>query len=179
MVPTRAGSKRPGISSQEEYGWCSRELFILGLGRSFNPSFPFFNLQVIWAIGISMIVLSAIIYMRRRYILLTAIVLIAAHNLLDNVHIPNSFLWSFLHEGQDFVVYKIHVSVHYPVLPWIGIIVLGYYFGRLFNSNYTPSKRKKTLLFIGSSMIAVFLVLRIFNIYGDANTWSPQKKLCL
>ena len=36
------------------------ELFIISLGRTFNPSYPFFNLQVIWAIGISMIVLSFI-----------------------------------------------------------------------------------------------------------------------
>jgi len=151
------------------------ELFILGLGRSFNPSFPFYNLQVIWAIGISMIVLSVIIYMRRRFILLTAIVLIAAHNLLDNVHVPNSFFWSFLHEGGDFVFNGIHVSVHYPVLPWIGIIALGYYFGRMFNSYYNSLNRKKTLLTIGLLMILGFLILRGFNIYGDANTWSPQK----
>jgi len=151
------------------------ELFILGFGRSFNPSLPFYNLQVIWAIGISMIVLSALIYMRMRFILITAIVLIAAHNLLDNVHVTNSFFWSFLHEGGDFFVNDIHVSVHYPVLPWIGIIALGYYFGRIFNSHYNPSKRRKTLLYIGSLMIAVFLVLRIFNFYGDANHWSSQK----
>jgi uncharacterized membrane protein len=151
------------------------ELFILSLGRTFNPSFPFFNLQVIWAIGISMIVLSAMIYMRRRFILLIAIILIAAHNLLDNVHIQNNFLWSFLHEGGDFVINNFHISVHYPVLPWIGIIALGYYFGRLFNSYYNPSKRKKFLLSVGFSMIAVFLGLRVFNIYGDVNHWSFQK----
>jgi uncharacterized membrane protein len=151
------------------------ELFILSLGRTFNPSFPFFNLQVIWAIGISMIVLSAMIYMRRRFILLIAIILIAAHNLLDNLHIQNSFLWSFLHEGGDFVINNFHISVHYPVLPWIGIIALGYYFGRLFNSYYNPSKRKKFLLSVGFSMIAVFLGLRVFNIYGDVNHWSFQK----
>lgn len=153
------------------------ELFILGLGRTFNPSFSFFNLQVIWAIGISMIVLSALIYMRRRFILLTAIVLIAAHNLLDNVHKPNNFLWSILHEGGDFVINNFRVSVHYPVLPWIGIIALGYYLGKLFNLNYNPSKRKKSLLLIGSAMIALFLVLRSFNIYGDPNQWSSQKNI--
>jgi len=151
------------------------ELFLLSLGRTFNPSFPFFNLQVIWAIGISMIVLSAMIYMRRTLILLLAIILIAAHNLLDNLHMPNNFLWSFLHEGGDFVIRDTHISVHYPVLPWIGIIALGYYFGRLFNSQYSPSKRKKRLLYIGSTMIAVFFILRTFNLYGDANHWFSQK----
>src|SRR5580765_7211501 len=48
------------------------ELFIIVLGRSFNPSYPYCNLQVIWAIGVSMIVLSALIYMKRRLIPVTA-----------------------------------------------------------------------------------------------------------
>jgi len=67
------------------------ELFILSLGRTFNPTYPFFNLQVIWAIGICMIVLSAMIYMPIRFILVTGLLLIAAHNLLDTVHVPDSF----------------------------------------------------------------------------------------
>src|SRR6476660_6030018 len=57
------------------------ELFILSLFRTFNPSYPYFNLQVIWAIGICMIILSALINMNRHLILLTVILLIEAHNL--------------------------------------------------------------------------------------------------
>jgi uncharacterized membrane protein len=83
------------------------ELFIISLAHTFNPSYPIFNLQVIWAIGICMIVLSAMIFLKRQWILAIAIVLIGAHNFLDNVHVTGNstkaFLWSLLHELNDFV----------------------------------------------------------------------------
>ena len=155
------------------------ELFIITLAWTFNPSYPVFNLQVIWAIGISMIILSAIIYMKRLYILLTAVLLIAVHNLLDNVHVPGNgmatFLWSFLHEPADFVAGRFHIFVRYPVLPWIGIMAMGYYFGGLYNAEYDAVKRKKTLLYTGAGAIALFIILRSFNFYGDAAQWSMQK----
>src|SRR5258708_16489939 len=116
------------------------ELFIITLALTFNPFYPMFNLQVIWAIGISMIVLSAMVFMNRQFILLTAIVLIAGHNLLDRVHIPGngtySFLWSLLHTPGDFVFGHFTIFIHYPVIPWIGVMALGYYFGSLYNSGY-------------------------------------------
>jgi uncharacterized membrane protein len=155
------------------------EFFIITLGWTFNPSYPIFNLQVIWVIGITMILLSAIIYMKRLYILLTGILLIAAHNLLDNVHVPGSgianFLWSILHEPADFVVGRFNIFVRYPVLPWIGILVMGYYFGALYNPGYDPVKRKKILLTAGFGAIGLFIILRSFNFYGDAAQWSMQK----
>lgn len=155
------------------------ELFIVTLAWTFNPSYPVFNLQVIWAIGISMIVLSAIIYLKRIYILLTGIVLIAAHNLLDTVHVPGNglatFLWSLLHEPADFVVGRFAIFVRYPVLPWIGIMALGYFFGGLYNAEYDTVKRKKTLLYTGFAAIAFFILLRYFNFYGDAAPFSVQR----
>src|SRR5436309_4696595 len=91
------------------------ELFVLSLFRTFNPAYPYFNLQVIWATGICMITLSALIYMDRRLILLTGILLIAAHNLLDNVHVPGngmlSFLWAVLHEQRLFTFGHFSVNV--------------------------------------------------------------------
>jgi uncharacterized membrane protein len=157
------------------------ELFIITLGWTFNPTYPVFNLQVIWAIGISMIVLSAIIYLnlKRRYILVTAVLLIAAHNLLDNVHIQGNglpdFIWSFLHEPADFVVGRFNIFVRYPVLPWIGIMMMGYCFGGLYHPDYDAVKRKKKLLYTGISAISLFIILRFLNFYGDAAQWSMQK----
>ncbi len=157
------------------------ELFIITLGWTFNPTYPLFNLQVIWAIGISMIILSAIIYMNRLYIIITAVLLIAAHNLLDNVHVPGNgiakFIWSFLHEPADFAIGRFAIFVRYPVLPWIGIMALGYYFGKLYNPEYDVVKRKKILLYTGLGAIALFIMLRSLNFYGDAAQWSVQKNI--
>ncbi len=159
------------------------ELFIVTLAWTFNPSYPLFNLQVIWAIGISMIVLSAMIHMKRKFILIIGIILIAGHNLLDTAHVPGNsfgaFFWSFLHEPKDFVFAHCTIGIRYPVMPWIGVIALGYYFGYLYNADYDAGKRKNTLLFVGWAAIAFFLFLRAFNLYGDANHWSTQKSVVL
>jgi uncharacterized membrane protein len=155
------------------------ELFILALIRTFNPSFHFFNLQVIWAIGISMIVLSAIIYMSSQVILLTGVLIVGAHNLLDNVHVPGSgvpsFLWALLHEPHYFTFGRFVFHVHYPVLPWIGIMMLGYCFGRFYTSGYDQEKRKKIFLPLGLGAVILFIILRSANFYGDASHWSEQK----
>ncbi len=170
--------------SKEELGWylftrglwlVFAEFFIVVLGRSFNPAYPYFALQVIWAIGISMIVLSMMIYMNRRLILLTGILLIAAHNLLDSVHVPGNFLWSLLHEPGDFVAGRFSIFVQYPLIPWIGIISIGYYFGSLYTPVFNPDKRKTILLSVGIGAIALFIILRSANFYGDAAHWSLQK----
>ena len=151
------------------------ELFIVTLGRTFNPHYSFLNLQVIWAIGISMIVLSAMIHMPLRFILATGVFLIATHNLLDRVNLPGNFLWALLHKPGDFAFSRFNIAVTYPVIPWIGIIALGYYFGHLYDSYYNSAIRKDILLTTGLTMIALFFVLRPFNIYGDAAHWSMQK----
>jgi uncharacterized membrane protein len=157
------------------------ELFIVSLFRSFNPTYPYFNLQVIWAIGISMIILSVFIYANRIIILLTGIVLIAAHNLLDTVHFPGngigSVLWSLLHDPAQFVTGRYTLFVRYPLLPWIGIMMVGYFFGGLYAPGLSPKKRKSTLLTLGFGGIALFIILRAGNFYGDAAHWSVQKNI--
>ena len=149
------------------------------LFRTFNPSYTYLNLQVIWAIGISMIVLSAIIYLPRALILLMGILLIGSHNLLDNVHTQGhgfpAFLWSLLHDPNHFTFGRFTVYVRYPILPWIGIMTVGYYLGNLYASRYNPLKRRKTLLSLGLGAIILFIVLRFDNWYGDAAQWSVQR----
>ena len=155
------------------------ELFILSLFRTFNPSYPFFNLQVIWAIGICMIVLSALIYMSRRQILLIGLVLIVAHNLLDPVQVSGkgagAILWSIWHQPGSFTFGHFTFSVKYPVMPWIGLMAVGYYFGDWYAPGCDPVRRRLMLFLLGYSTVAVFFILRIINGYGDAARWSVQK----
>jgi uncharacterized membrane protein len=155
------------------------EFFIIGLGQTFNPTYPFFNLQVIWAIGISMIVLSMLIYLNWQILLLAAILLIFAHNLLDNFHMsgngPLSFIWAILHEPASFRYGRFLIYVQYPVLPWIGILAIGYYFGSFFSKHYDSEKRMKVLILMGFIATELFLFLRTLNLYGDAAHWTNQK----
>ncbi|HEY0677979.1 MAG TPA: heparan-alpha-glucosaminide N-acetyltransferase domain-containing protein [Chitinophagaceae bacterium] len=154
------------------------ELFIIILGRTFNPAYPMINLQVIWAIGIAMIVLSAMIHLKNHWILLSAVLLISGHNLLDRVHIngTGSFLWSLLHEPNRFTAGNFTIFVAYPILPWLGILTFGYWFGYLYQPRYKESKRRKALIITGSAFVALFLLLRASNLYGDSSHWAVQEK---
>ena len=157
------------------------ELFILSFFRTFNPSYSFLNLQVIWVIGITMIFLSGMIYMKRPLLLLSGIVLIACHNLLDNVHLPGNnipaFLWALLHEPGYFTFGRFTVHVHYPAIPWIGIMAVGYSTGSLFTRAYDTEERRSILLSVGLITTALFLILRFINIYGDFSHWSVQNNV--
>jgi uncharacterized membrane protein len=155
------------------------EIIILSLFRTFNPSFPYFNLQVIWAIGICMIVLSALIYLKRQYILVIGLILIVAHNLLDPVQVAGkgvgAICWALLHVPESFRFGQITVSVKYPVMPWIGLMAVGYYFGDWYARGCDPARRRLLLFLLGYSTVAVFIILRAADWYGDAARWTVQK----
>lgn len=157
------------------------EIFIIGLMRTFNPGYSFINLQVIWAIGICMIVLSVLVRADWYIILLTGILIVVDHNLLDTVHVHGtgaaSVLWSVLHEGRNFTFGYFTISIFYPVLPWIGIMTMGYCLGSLYAPGYNAIKRRKILLSLGFGAITLFIVLRSGNFYGDAALWSHQKNM--
>ncbi|WP_207515864.1 DUF1624 domain-containing protein [Longitalea luteola] len=152
------------------------EILIVTFGWTFNPQFPVLILQVIWAIGISMMVLSVMIYLPLRIILITGLVLIGAHNLLDGADKadPSSFLLSFLHHQHFFPGEPFSVMLGYPILPWIGIMLTGYVFGQLYLPTVDAAKRRKSLIWLGLGAIALFIVIRFVNAYGDPHHWSTQ-----
>lgn len=155
------------------------ELFGVSLCRTFNLAFPYFNLQVIWAIGVGMIVMSALIHLERRLLLLVAVALVAGHNLLDGVHVPGggpfAFLWAVLHEVGRFELGRTAVRVHYPLLPWIGIMALGYCCGPWYGGRCRPETRTRGLLLVGLLATGLFVLVRAGNLYGDPAPWSPQE----
>jgi uncharacterized membrane protein len=155
------------------------ELFVVTAGWTFNFHFTFYILQVIWAFGVAMILLSAIIHLPRNGQLAIAIALIAGHNLLDGIHVTGNGLkavgWSFLHEFHAFHYPNFSFVIGYPIMPWIGLITFGHYLGRLFAPDITADRRKKILTRLGLAFIAGFILIRSINHYGDPNPWSNQK----
>ncbi|GAA0526562.1 DUF1624 domain-containing protein [Chitinophaga japonensis] len=155
------------------------EFFIITLEWTFNLSYDVFLVQVIWALGVSMIALAGLIWLPRNIILLTAILLIAGHNLLDNVHVPGAdgaaIFWAFLHEQRFFTIGGTGLFVGYPILPWIGIMTAGYCFGSLYVPGYDPAKRHSILLYLGLGAVLLFVLLRSVNVYGDPAPWAVQR----
>lgn len=145
------------------------EATILSFGWSFGFPYPLF-FQVIWAIGWSMIALAGLIWLPRMAVLAIGVVIVAGHNLLDPVNAAQlgefGLVWTFLHDGGPIFVGDQPIGLlGYPVLPWIGVIALGYGMGAIFLE--PPAKRDRTIFLIGLGMLAAFLVLRGTMIYGD------------
>ncbi|OPA89126.1 hypothetical protein BFW88_16100 [Pseudomonas fluorescens] len=129
-------------------------------------------LQVIWAIGISMLALAALVWLPRAVLIILALVIIGGHNLLDAVHFaPGSALqnlWAMLHERSWIDVSdNLRLRITYPVLPWIGVIALGYAIGPWFANGMPPALRQRYLLLGGVSALVGFVLVRAANGYGE------------
>jgi uncharacterized membrane protein len=160
------------------------EWTLIAFGWTFNPHYNLIALQVIWAIGISMVVMGLLMLARLPYIgfFILGAVIVGLHNLLD---IPESvpgfkadFFWDLLHHG-GFTLYAFaphhYAMLVYPFPAWTGVMMLGYCCGILFTSSYTPQRRRKILTGIGSGLIVFLIILRFTNIYGDPVDWTIQK----
>lgn len=133
-------------------------------------------LQVIWAIGLSMLALSALLWLPRVSLIALGLALVAGHNLLDGLSFPaESWLhvpWAVLHDrGWIEVSEGLRLRTSYPLLPWIGVIALGYAIGPWFGRASEAAQRQQRLIVTGTGALVGFLVLRLFNGYGE-KPWS-------
>jgi uncharacterized membrane protein len=145
---------------------------------NFNYTTEMLFVQVIWVIGVSMIVLAGLIYLPLRAVAAVGIAMIVGHNLLDGIT-PQSLggwgpLWTILHVqapiplggGQVFFVV-------YPLIPWIGVMAAGYAFGALLLK--PEQERRRRLLRLGVGLTLAFLVVRAVNLYGDPAPWVARE----
>src|SRR5581483_4224443 len=106
-------------------------------GWRFQVTLNAYGIQVIWAIGWSMVALAGLIRLPRWEILAFGLVLVGFHNCFDGLE-PESFgafspLWKVLHAGGPFEIFSgVHVSIGYPLIPWVGVMALGYSVGPWF-----------------------------------------------
>lgn len=160
------------------------EVVIISIGWTFSPfGVPEMGgsiliiMQVIWVIGASMVILGVLQYLPVNLILAISILIILGHNSLDglwprpgNGGFDVAPLWVALHAQSSVVLDTIHIFFVYPLLPWVGVMTLGFSTAKLFTLE--PDIRKKSLLMLGISMCAAFMVLRGFNSYGDPAVWA-------
>jgi uncharacterized membrane protein len=150
------------------------EFTVVNFALNFNLRYePGVLMQVIWAIGASMIVLAALVRLPIRVVGAFGLVLIAGHNLLDGIS-PQQFgawapLWNVLHvQGVIPLGY-----LHYPLIPWVGVMALGFALGTLFDLE--AARRRRVMVLLGSGAIGTFVLLRLLNGYGDPQPWSVQE----
>ena len=158
------------------------ELVIITFGLSFDPAYNLFLLQVIWAIGWSMIILGLLVRTSLAVIISVGAIIFFGHNVLDYIDLPNSgvvsVLWDvfFTSSGKAYPIGGGRaVLVMYAVLPWTAIMIGGFVAGRLYAPGYDRNKRKDILLLGGIILSALFIILRMTKGYGDPAPWSDQK----
>ena len=131
-------------------------------------------LLILWAIGIGMIALAALIYLPVRVLAALSIAIIALHNLLDPISAARfgrfAWAWDILHQQGIFKFAGMNFVSAYPVLPWIGVISLGYCLGHVFS--WDATRRRRFLMITGSLLTALFVLVRAINIYGDPVRWA-------
>ncbi len=159
------------------------EISIVSFGWTFNPFFNTMVLQVIWAIGVCMISLGILCRLPYTAVLVIALIIIFGHNTLDYIGTAHEglkgFIWDAIHNGH-FNFYPVNEAkthgfmIVYPVLPWIGIMSLGFALGKLFEPSFPADKRRRFLIVSGSSLITLFVILRQINGYGDKLHWQFQ-----
>ncbi|WOT05208.1 DUF1624 domain-containing protein [Shewanella youngdeokensis] len=141
-------------------------------------------LQVMWAIGVSMLALAALCRLPTAWLAALGLVIVFGHNLLTPINFsPGEWgytLWAILHDRGNILPNDfIGIRASYPVLPWIGVILLGYALGPIYSANFADSKRHQLLIGLGLSCFAMFALLRGFNIYGETLDWVKGDSLSM
>ena len=149
------------------------ELTLVNFAWTFQFPPSVIYLQVIWAIGVSMIALAALVWLPKPLLLVLAIAIIAGHNLLDTLHFPvDSAMhvpWAIAHDrGWIEFSDSLRLRTSYPVLPWIGVIALGYCIGPWLARTTSGAMRQRCLLLAGVGALIGFVALRLLNGYGEA-----------
>ena len=153
------------------------DLTLINFGWRFEVDLYRLSAGVIFVIGMSMVVLSALIWLPRWTLASLALLMLAGHNLLDNVSAEDlgeaSGAWHVLHEpGLVPLGTSVTLYILYPLVPWIGVMASGYSLGPVMLLD--QGKRQRILLGLGTAITIGFLVLRATNVYGDPTPWVPQ-----
>jgi uncharacterized membrane protein len=162
------------------------EWTIVAFAWTFNPYFPSFQFTVIWAIGISMVLLGLLLLVNTSYkaLLTIGLSIVIGHNALDFIEadptFKANFWWDLLHSGyiQNYAITEHHAALLvYPFLPWTGLMLLGFCFGKLFENNVTSEIRVKKLRVLGIILLTFFVIVRWINGYGDPIKWEEQSTI--
>ena len=139
--------------------------------------------QVIWAIGVSMIVMAGLIYLPLKFVGAIGVAMIVLHNFFDAFDLPPQIVFGgtadllqsiriILHQQGLIPIGGSVIFVAYPLIPWIGVMAAGYALGAVYT--WDPERRRKWLLTAGIIATVFFVGLRASNLYGDQNPWVNQ-----
>ncbi len=143
------------------------------LAMQFNFDFRVTIVSVLWALGWSMISLSALVWLPTAIIAVFGTVLVLGHNAFDGVRATNALMVTLHSPGFLLNTPEHVVFAAYPIIPWIGVTALGFVLGHIYS--WEPSQRRALLTRVGVSLVVGFIGLRALNVYGDPVPWTTQR----
>jgi len=155
------------------------ELAVMSLAFTFDLGYTALILQVIWAIGISMVLMGLMIKLPFNAMLFLGTLIVSCHNIFDSIESTHQgFFWDLLRNG-NFATHNLgaghQLIIIYPFLPWLGLMMLGFCLGKIYEPTFDVALRKKILTRVGLAAIFLFAGMRYLNGYGDPFPWSAQE----
>jgi len=171
-----SGMPRPVRSFLLKRGLLLIALEFTVINFSWSGTFNIIYMQVMWAIGFSMVMLALLSGLPRWFLAGLGFLIVCGHNALAGIVVPPDSAWYLpwtlmLHRGWAVAEGAVRVKLTYPALPWVGVILLGYCFGPIFSARLDGRARQRVLVAIGLVCLALLLLLRGFNIYGENLPW--------
>jgi uncharacterized membrane protein len=126
---------------------------------------------VIWMLGICMMLLAAAVHLPTLAVAAIGIAIVALHNLTD-LFAPKAgnALLKILYFGGEVNVAGAPLLILYVIVPWIGVMMAGYAFGRVME--LPPDRRRSLCLRLGLALTLAFVLLRALGVYGDPRPWT-------
>jgi uncharacterized membrane protein len=154
------------------------ELTVMQFAYNFNFSWRYLILLLIlWIFGICMLAMAALVYLPVRWLAALSVAVMLLHNCLDGIPAAKFgsavWIWNLLHQPGVIPVAGKLVLVTYTFLPWIGVMAVGFCFGRIFQLD--QGARRRIMLRLGLSITIAFIALRALNHYGDPSPWSHER----
>jgi uncharacterized membrane protein len=145
----------------------------------FNFYYDVTFLSVLWMIGFCMVCMAALIHLQQKWMLVVGLLVLFLHNSVDGVSVtPDQWFyvpWLILMRVGFLPINEGHAIItSYALVPWLGVMILGYSLGQLYKSGLGIEERKKWLKRLGVASLVMFVILRAINIYGDPFPWSRQ-----
>jgi uncharacterized membrane protein len=142
---------------------------VMRFGFFFNFYYDMTILNVLWVFGAAMMIMAALIWLSDRWILTLGLAILVGQHFLSTP-IPVLTTRTFLPISPT-----VAVIIAYPLLQWLAIMMLGYFFGNIYTRQIPPAIRQRRLITLGVSAILLFVIIRWINVYGDPLPWSTQK----
>lgn len=146
------------------------ELTVMRFAFFFNFYYDVTFLIIIWVIGADMVLMAALIHLSDRFALALGLIIMFGYSFIGSIPILTGI--GFYPITPNFALLE-----SYPILPWLGIMLLGYSAGKLYARDFDAQRRRKILFQLGASAIVLFILLRFINSYGDTAPWSSQKNM--